>query len=235
MTDQQAILQAILADPSDDLPRLAYADYCEEHDDPARAELIRIQLQMHLLSSDHECGQCRAARMGGQTTNGPCRCTKEWRKLRNRHLKLLTTENILKWLKPMPNIHGCFVERHGRDYGWTFKGKPGGQPKVYASFNRGFVWKLVCNGNDWVTYADSITQQQPIEQVFHIPNSPTVIWEYIVPEGTVKWFLENRTADEYGIDVVASESVEVPFYCDNLSGRILVCLLRHNWPKIKFL
>ncbi len=235
MNDQQTILQAILADPSDDLPRLAYADYCEEHDDPGRAELIRIQLQMHLLSSDHECGQCRAARMGGHHTNGPCHCTKEWKKLRGRHLGLLTTENISKWLNPMPNTHGGFVERNGKQYGWTFKGKPGGQPKVYATFDRGFVSKLICNGDDWVTYADSITQQQPIEQVMHLPNAPKMVTKYIMPSGAVKWYLENRQAEQCGVDPMTSESIKVPFYRDNPLGRVLVHLLYHNWPKIKFL
>ncbi len=44
MTDAAAILQAILDDPADDLPRLAYADLCEESGDDLRAELIRLQI-----------------------------------------------------------------------------------------------------------------------------------------------------------------------------------------------
>jgi uncharacterized protein (TIGR02996 family) len=40
---QAALYRAILANPDDDLPRLVYADYLDEHGDPARAEFIRLQ------------------------------------------------------------------------------------------------------------------------------------------------------------------------------------------------
>ncbi len=45
MTEQDALLQAILDDPADDLPRLVYADWLDDHDDPVRAEFIRLQLE----------------------------------------------------------------------------------------------------------------------------------------------------------------------------------------------
>jgi uncharacterized protein (TIGR02996 family) len=47
---EQALLQAILADPDDDLPRLVYADYLEERGDP-RAEFIRLQCQLAALQA----------------------------------------------------------------------------------------------------------------------------------------------------------------------------------------
>lgn len=43
MSDQEAFLAAVAADPDDDLPRLVFADWCEENGDPARAEFIRLQ------------------------------------------------------------------------------------------------------------------------------------------------------------------------------------------------
>jgi uncharacterized protein (TIGR02996 family) len=49
MTADDAFLQAILENPDDDVPRLVYADWLEEHDQPGRAALIRLQ--------------CRRARM----------------------------------------------------------------------------------------------------------------------------------------------------------------------------
>jgi uncharacterized protein (TIGR02996 family) len=53
MTPGNALLQAILAEPEDDMPRLVYADWLEEYGrteaDLARAELIRVE--------------CRAARL----------------------------------------------------------------------------------------------------------------------------------------------------------------------------
>jgi uncharacterized protein (TIGR02996 family) len=43
MSDEDALLAAIAANPDEDTPRLAYADWCDEHDQPARAEFIRLQ------------------------------------------------------------------------------------------------------------------------------------------------------------------------------------------------
>lgn len=43
---QEAILQAILAEPGADVHRLAYADWCEENDQPERAEFIRLQMAL---------------------------------------------------------------------------------------------------------------------------------------------------------------------------------------------
>lgn len=46
-----AILQAILVDPDDDLPRLAYADWCEENGQAERAKFIRSGL----AGQTHQC------------------------------------------------------------------------------------------------------------------------------------------------------------------------------------
>jgi uncharacterized protein (TIGR02996 family) len=46
MSIPAALLRAILAAPADDTPRLVYADYLEEHGDPARAAFIRTQIAL---------------------------------------------------------------------------------------------------------------------------------------------------------------------------------------------
>jgi uncharacterized protein (TIGR02996 family) len=46
MTQDDAFLQAILTEPDDDTPRLVYADWLDEHGDPARAEFIRVQIAL---------------------------------------------------------------------------------------------------------------------------------------------------------------------------------------------
>ncbi len=52
-TDQQAFLDAVRADPLNDLPRLVYADWLEEHGQPDRAEFIRIQCRLYDMEPDH--------------------------------------------------------------------------------------------------------------------------------------------------------------------------------------
>ena len=49
MSDHDALLQAILDAPDDDAPRLIFADWLDEHDDPERAEFIRIQCRLARL------------------------------------------------------------------------------------------------------------------------------------------------------------------------------------------
>ena len=44
--DADALLRAVLAAPDDDAPRLVYADWLDEHGDPARAEFIRVQIEL---------------------------------------------------------------------------------------------------------------------------------------------------------------------------------------------
>ncbi len=48
-----ALLKSVLASPDDDLPRLVYADWLDEHGDPARAEFIRTQIELAKLP-DHD-------------------------------------------------------------------------------------------------------------------------------------------------------------------------------------
>ncbi len=46
MTDEEALLQAVIADPDDDAPRLIYADWLDEHGQGERAEFIRVQIAL---------------------------------------------------------------------------------------------------------------------------------------------------------------------------------------------
>ena len=43
MTLEAAFLQDIIASPEDDVPRLVYADWLQEHGQADRAEFIRVQ------------------------------------------------------------------------------------------------------------------------------------------------------------------------------------------------
>jgi len=49
MSDGDALLAAIAAHPDDDTPRLVYADWLDEHEDPLRAEFIRVQVAVRRL------------------------------------------------------------------------------------------------------------------------------------------------------------------------------------------
>lgn len=54
LTTGAALLRAILTDPADDMPRIAYADWLEESGDGARAEFIRVQLALAAMGTVRE-------------------------------------------------------------------------------------------------------------------------------------------------------------------------------------
>jgi uncharacterized protein (TIGR02996 family) len=55
ITDERALLRAVLAAPADDLPRLVLADWLEEHGQPERAEFVRVQCEVERLRVS-DCG-----------------------------------------------------------------------------------------------------------------------------------------------------------------------------------
>ena len=46
MTQRDALLRAVCENPDDDLPRLVFADWCEENGEPERADFIRTQIEL---------------------------------------------------------------------------------------------------------------------------------------------------------------------------------------------
>ncbi len=46
MSDRDALLAAICAQPDEDTPRLAFADWCDEYGEPARAAFVRAQVEL---------------------------------------------------------------------------------------------------------------------------------------------------------------------------------------------
>ncbi len=62
MPDREAFVSAIAANPADDLPRLVFADWLDEHGDPDRAEFIRTQIRWHhALPDERKYLDARAA------------------------------------------------------------------------------------------------------------------------------------------------------------------------------
>jgi uncharacterized protein (TIGR02996 family) len=95
MNDHDAFLQAIIAEPDEDAPRLVYSDWLEERGDP-RAEFIRIQ--------------CALAR--------PERNSLHRSELREREQKLLA-EYGQEWLKPLRGFGKLLRFRRGFVEGMT--------------------------------------------------------------------------------------------------------------------
>lgn len=54
MSDRDALIAAILANPDEDTPRLMFADWLDEHDDSQRAEFVRVQVELNRLRAADE-------------------------------------------------------------------------------------------------------------------------------------------------------------------------------------
>ena len=52
MTERQALVKAMLAEPDDDLPRLVFADWLDENGDPDRATFTRLQVEAGRLTGE---------------------------------------------------------------------------------------------------------------------------------------------------------------------------------------
>jgi uncharacterized protein (TIGR02996 family) len=62
MTHDEAFLKDIIEHPDDDTPRLIYADWLDEHGQPARGEFIRVQCELARLPEGDERRVVLAAR-----------------------------------------------------------------------------------------------------------------------------------------------------------------------------
>jgi uncharacterized protein (TIGR02996 family) len=82
MTEREALLAAICANPDDDTPRLVYADWLQENGDPDRAEFIR-----------HECFLVASKHISGKETDPD----NELVRAESRSFKL-NRANRLRWL-----------------------------------------------------------------------------------------------------------------------------------------
>src|SRR4051812_3894228 len=50
--EEEALIAAVCDDPDDDVPRLVYADWLDEHGRPEYAELIRVTVRVERVSDD---------------------------------------------------------------------------------------------------------------------------------------------------------------------------------------
>jgi uncharacterized protein (TIGR02996 family) len=145
-SDADGLLRAILADPADDLPRLAYADWLEEQGESDRAEFVRVQYELTQLAflDDDVCPRCGAG--VGQYHENDCPATR----LRRREKELLNWPAgeeggypcwRCAWHAPVP---------HG---GWAWE------------YRRGFVARVECATADFLAHAAALFSSQPVEEV----------------------------------------------------------------------
>lgn len=203
MTDRDALLKAILAQPDEDMPRLMYADWLTENGHESRGEFIRVQCELARMpegdeltagpypepidpldASEKRCRQC-------YTLKGRCRRHELMR--RERQLWSMS----LGWASP---FNGSFD--------W---------------FSRGFIRHFIGKAQDWLTHADIILAQHPVEEVT-LTTMPEL--EVLNLSGTfdICRSLRGRKTDNF-------QSVSMDYVTQH--SQIELALLKAEWPTIR--
>jgi uncharacterized protein (TIGR02996 family) len=141
---EQALLAAVTADPSDDLPRLAYADFRGEQGDDGRAEFIRVQIELARVGE---------AALPDGTTGMRTGCPEDDRReraLRRRERELLLAGRLGQW--------SGFPEALWRVGLWTFR--------------RGFVAEISLPCDAWLAHGPALVRAAPLERVMLAGKAP---------------------------------------------------------------
>jgi uncharacterized protein (TIGR02996 family) len=146
--DSEGLLRDILDDPEDDGPRLIYADWLEEHDQPDRAEFIRVQVEKAHLEAVRGAppgrGPCTCA--GLAEAERPCR----WHQLAFREDRL-HEEHYAEWERAA----GLVLDLpQGRQ--WLTR---------QVTWRRGFVERVALGHRDFLRHAGRLFGHSPITGV----------------------------------------------------------------------
>lgn len=95
LSQEQALLAAVREQPDDDLPRLAYADWLEEHGQADRAEFIRAQVELGVSIAEGQ-PHAHSALGVGDGTPAP-RGTRTRRRDLERRVKALWKQHRREW------------------------------------------------------------------------------------------------------------------------------------------
>lgn len=159
MSDEEGLLKAVCDFPDDDLPRLAYADWCDENGDPERAEFVRGQIEIENVPRN-DSGHCSYCGVRGQETHlEGCRV----QRLLRREYDLL--EGGRGWGLPAATAFGLTA--------WDdLLGGMGHDSNVSWSFRRGFVAVIYCQLDDWLGHGEACLAACPVERVEATDRAP---------------------------------------------------------------
>ena len=163
MTDLGPI-EAVLAHPDEDWPRLVFADWCDEQGQCERGEFIRVQCRLA------ELGECRQDFSLGLSCCCPY-CNAGGFTLRRREQELLD-EWWAKWTHQAfdnlaPDVGVATGDPSWDVHIYLYSAKPRQEEigDFHCTYRRGFVAVVTCTAADWLAHGDAITACQPVEKV----------------------------------------------------------------------
>jgi len=182
MTTRDAILRDILANPTDDTPRLIYADWLEDHEGEAGAlyaDFIRVQIGRALLSCEWEakdgaaCPQYNAKRPAYRTQVWCPSCARD-QQVQKRERDILEPlwprlpELIPGWYSIDWGSHPeweplvVFADAKRRPLDDAF---PPGTQTIHVVYRRGFPHTVNLPLDLWMRHGRAIVVAHPIDRV----------------------------------------------------------------------
>lgn len=189
MTDERSLLDAILAHPDEDMPRLMYADWLQEHGQDERAEFIRVQIELARLGQfgGWECKVCGARPVPmaelefGEVEHGKgCYTLFE----DGGGSEFVETDEAYKAIRAREQellVESAKSARHFADPNlltYWLRGRPAGLPAdrpdaLVGLFVRGFIERVDGPAADWLKHGDQILAAHPVRKV-KLTTMPTV-------------------------------------------------------------
>lgn len=231
--DGNALLRAVIADPTDDTVRLAYADWLQEQGDELRAEFIRTQCEIDKgeqfdQSGCDVCGNtpdlegviehgrgCYSQHDdGGGTSHADY--TPRYQSLLERELSLFVNHRD-QWF-PVP---------HGYGFNWDIRlTSPFSDDRPAYVVRRGFVKSVTCTANQWLDIANEVLARNPITDVT-LTTTPGVQWGEVGADNS-------RMCRFVNAPVMQWVRVDFLRWPTAAPRRIIDTLTGHYWPRIRF-
>jgi uncharacterized protein (TIGR02996 family) len=177
VSDRCTLFANVLNQPADDTARLVLADWLDEHDEPERAEFIRVQCRMHQLQD--AISPARKGRFGSRGAKFAA-LVAEFRALRPRENELLSTPRDwfdvpgwrTVWNRPLASsdsVTGVAT--------WVpLDGSNLGSIGLEVFPKRGFVGTVSCRWDSWAAFEVPILLAHPVQRV-RLSTVPGCWWE----------------------------------------------------------
>jgi uncharacterized protein (TIGR02996 family) len=137
--DWPAFVSAIVAEPSDDIPRLVAADFLEENGDPDRGMFIRVQVEL---------GRLAAAGLYG---------TPQAVELRRREHAFLGPKAVFRHLWAAEDCPELVRAAGG--------GRVHFEGAERLAWRRGFVDAVACPADEWLRHGAAVRARNPVRAV----------------------------------------------------------------------
>jgi uncharacterized protein (TIGR02996 family) len=215
MGDDRAILAAIRSRPDDDGPRLALADWLQEHGDEDWAELIRVQVELARPTPERPASRT----IHLFSPEGLAEQIEQWDALEARRARLAGRERQLLTSARVPVPEGWAV-RVGLGVAPVTRGERGD-----LFLRRGLAERAACFAGVWVADGDSVLAEQPVESV-RLLTRPV-----LAQEGDRTGFRGDPTGRMF---TAAELRASYPSGVARAADAIIQSLLRCRWPGLTF-